>query len=164
MPRRKAPPAPKRYETRGRPSFEPTEETRVTVRDLSAAGYGINEIAENIGVAPKTLLKHFRYELDHAREDLIKLAVNKLAAALAKDAPWAICFTLKTQGKALGWTERQEHTGKDGAPLIPTDFSKVLGGLSDDQLKVIAQAQRLLAGVAASSSGSEGIGSESAGA
>ena len=47
-----------------RPKFEPTLEHRRSVEAMAA--YGIDEvkIARIIGVDPKTLRKHFRYELD----------------------------------------------------------------------------------------------------
>ena len=42
-------------------------------------------------------------------------------------------FIVKTQGKDNGWSERTEHTGKDGKDLIPIPILN--GILSDDSDK-----------------------------
>ena len=52
------------------------------------------------------------------RRELVDLAEKGLRAALDNEQPWAITFTLKTLGKDDGYTERQEVTGADGAPLV----------------------------------------------
>lgn len=118
----------------GRPKFEPSEKQRGMVQALAAAGYGQDDIAAYLGISDRTLRKAFRRELDFAEMELIAGAVNSLGR-MAVGAPaqfdekgnqlraevrpelGACCFILKTRGKALGWTERLELTGKNGAPI-----------------------------------------------
>lgn len=42
------------------------------------------------------------------REELVSLAESGLWRYVKAEEPWAISFTLKTQGKHLGYTERHE--------------------------------------------------------
>ncbi len=44
---------------------------------------------------------------------------RKLDDAVEAGEPWAIQMGLKTLGKDRGFVEREERTGKDGAPLNP---------------------------------------------
>lgn len=53
------------------------------------------------------------------RERMIDNAEEGLNSAVDKGEAWAVCFTLKTQGKERGYTERSEVTGKDGVDLMP---------------------------------------------
>lgn len=131
---------------RGHPPFEPTPEQRKTVEAM--AGYGI--IHEDIRLvvtnpesgAPidaKTLRKHFSAELARGHvianakvaESLFNQAVGKarvmvdgkvVATAVAPVVAAAI-FWCKAR---MGWRERVEVTGKDGAPVIEAvDLSKL---------------------------------------
>lgn len=108
--------------------FEPTERQRGEVKALAAAGYNHEQIAEYIGITIKTLYKYFRAELDRSAMTMIAVAVQGLYRAILDREAWAICFLLKTRAKHLGWSERVEVTGKDGAPLF--DLSR----LSDEEL------------------------------
>jgi len=47
-------------------------------------------------------------------EELNDIAELKLRQAVQKGEPWSIKYQLSTQGKARGYVERQEVTGKDG--------------------------------------------------
>src|SRR5262245_57006377 len=51
------------------------------------------------------------------RESMKDHAESALQAALLRGEAWAVCFFLKCQAKDRGYVERQEVTGKDGAPL-----------------------------------------------
>lgn len=48
----------------GRPSFEPTQSQRQMVEAMAGCGVPEADIAIVVGIAPKTLRKHFRDELD----------------------------------------------------------------------------------------------------
>jgi DNA-binding XRE family transcriptional regulator len=69
----------------GKPTFQPTEENRHTVRALAAYGVNQDDIAKVIGIAKKTLIKHFRRELDTAyieagakvSENLFRIATHR---------------------------------------------------------------------------------------
>lgn len=148
---------------RGNPAWKPWEPTdfqRGQVKAWAEAGYTQEDIASRMDVDPKTLRAHCREELDFGTMDLLADVVQQLGR-LAKGAPaqfdenqnlvraeippnlGAICFLLKTKGKRLGWSERLELTGKDGEALLPD-----LSGLTDEQIEVIATAQRLIASLA----------------
>ncbi len=126
---------PNKTRGRGRPAFDPSDKQRGMVQALSQAGYDQDKIAEYLGVDPKTLRKHFARELDFASMELIAGAVTSLGRAAVgakaqydedgnkvrdevKPEAWAVCFLLKTKGKALGFSERHEHTGADGKDLF----------------------------------------------
>ena len=68
--------------------------------------------------------------------DIAELALEK---QLAEGRAWAIKFTLSTQGKARGYVERTqlEATGAGGGPI---EHAVNLGGLTDEQLRVLAEA------------------------
>src|SRR6185369_3465081 len=68
----------------GRPSFEPTQSQRQTVEAMAGCGVPEADIAVVIGIAPKTLRKHFRDELDTGH---IK-ASAKVAGNLYRIATW----------------------------------------------------------------------------
>lgn len=143
--------------SRGRPEFEPTDKQRGEVEALSVAGFTQDEIAAYLDVDPKTLRLHFRREIDtslmrtiaHVVGNVLRFAIgaaaqydetgNCLRAEIVPQA-WAMCFFLKTRGKRQGWTERVEHTGKDGGPI---EFD--LSGLSDDELDIVERARNILA-------------------
>lgn len=127
------------------------------VEAYAIGGFTQDQIAEAMGVDPKTLRLHCRKELDFGRMNVIaKVSGNAVRAACGapaqfdehgnevraeqKPEAWAICFVLKTLGKKQGWTERVEHTGKDGGPM---EFD--LSRLTDDELRAIESAQDILA-------------------
>lgn len=126
---------PKDLKKRGRKPFKPTEDQRKEVATLAAANYVHDAIAQFIGIDPDTLRKHFPAELARSKMKMIGNAVSKLVEAVNKGEAWAVCFTLKTQGKNEGWSERLEHTGKDGAPLnfenmTDAELDKAIGRLT----------------------------------
>jgi hypothetical protein len=86
--------------------FHATDEERQTVRSMSVAGIPQEQIAASLrgGISEPTLRKHFRPELDLAKNQTTALAVGKLMGAVARSEPWAICFYLKCRA---GWQERQ---------------------------------------------------------
>lgn len=129
----------------GRPPHEPTDHTRGQVTAFAIAGYTQEQIGAHLGISHVTLRKHYARELEFAAMEAMGQAVGGLMGAVKDREAWAICFYLKTRGKKLGFTERVEHTGADGAPLVPTDLS----GLTDDELEILDRARRLVARLAA---------------
>jgi hypothetical protein len=104
----------------GRPQYEPSDADRQTVRLMIAAGYDHLQVARCIaqhGIAPKTLRKHFRRELDVGLIEA-NSAVAKRAYEMAEagDPPAATFFWLKCR---CGWRETQqvEHSGPGGGKL-----------------------------------------------
>ncbi len=51
------------------------------------------------------------------REAMLDVAELALLKAIQAGEGWAVCFTLKTIGKARGYVERQEITGADGGAI-----------------------------------------------
>lgn len=129
--------------SRGRPEHQPTAQLRQRVADLSVVGLSKEAIADVVELSVPTLEKHYERELRSSTANLLRKAARNLDKALEKGAPWATCFVLKTRGKQYGWTERHEHTGKDGDPLLPD-----LKGLSDEQLAKLAEARRIIGSIA----------------
>lgn len=62
-------------------------------------------------------VQEVREIIDKWRNRRIDMAEVMLDKAVANGEPWAIQFTLKTQGKDRGWVDRQELTGADGKDL-----------------------------------------------
>jgi hypothetical protein len=110
---------PKKENIGGRPSYQPTEADRNTVKTMAACGIPHDAIARCLGtngIAPKTLRRHFRHELDTSLTQVNALVGSQVIAAVKRGEAWACCFWLKCRG---GWKERQgiEHSGPDSEPL-----------------------------------------------
>ena len=88
-----------------RPKFTPTVEQRKQVKALAAYGISQDEIAKYIDVAPKTLRKHFRRELELGIIDAKARIANKLyqIATTGNGNVAALIFLAKTR---LGWREQ----------------------------------------------------------
>ena len=54
----------------GRPAHKPTDQTRMIVTVLAAAGSTQAEIAGCLGLSAETLRKYYRAELNHGRENI----------------------------------------------------------------------------------------------
>ena len=59
-----------------------------------------------------------RQALDDESETVLDLAESKLVASIKDGDLSAVKYILSTKGKGRGYTERQEVTGADGAPLV----------------------------------------------
>ncbi len=103
-----------------RPLFEPSAEQRKTVEAM--AGYGLREdqIARCIGdrgIDPKTLRKHFRWELDTgATKANTAVAQTAYRMATSGKCPAMTIFWLKCRGG--GWHEKNllQQSGSQGGP------------------------------------------------
>jgi hypothetical protein len=89
----------------GRPSFEPSQSQRQMVEAMAGCGVPEADIAVVVGIAPKTLRKHFRDELDtgHIKASA-KVAGNlyRIATGSGREAVTAAIFWLKVRA---GWRE-----------------------------------------------------------
>lgn len=100
-----------------KPEFNPTEEQKKMVEQMSAVGIPQEGIARVIGIDPKTLRKHFRDELDTAAVKAnAKIGGTLFNKAVNGDTTAAIWWTKAR----MHWSEKQEHehTGKDGGPIL----------------------------------------------
>src|SRR3954471_1324595 len=123
----------------GRPSFEPTQSQRQTVEAMAGCGVPEADIAVVIGVAPKTLRKHFRSELNTGHiEASAKVAGNlyRIATGSGREAVTAAIFWLKVRA---GWREplglREYPLGRREAERIASENADV-GTQWEELLKI----------------------------
>jgi hypothetical protein len=111
---------------RGRPAHEPTEITRKQVLHFCGMGMTQKQISVLLGIAPITLMKHYRRELDIGEAQMNVNVANNLYTIATdpahKGGVQAAIFWMKTRGR---WreTSRVEHTGADGE-AIKTESKK----------------------------------------
>ena len=90
---------------------------------IIAADGVLSVAARNLGCSRTTLYKYVekyatvKDALEDARETNIDFVESSLMKQIKEGNVTAMIFFLKTQGKHRGWVERQEITGKDGAPV-----------------------------------------------
>lgn len=152
----------------GRPPFKPTDDQREQVEAYVSYGATHEEIAELIGVTPKTLRAHFRAELDRGSlKANMKVAGSVFRQAVGAPAVYdengqcireeqkpifaASAFWMKCRA---GWreTSRMELTGKDGGPVETIDLSKA----TDEQLKALEDVFGPLAAASGDDAGDSG--------
>ena len=97
--------------------------TEDIISALNEARGGIFLAADKIGCSYKTIERRAK-DVQAVKDTILKWRGRRcdraeiaLDAALSKHEPWAILFTLKTQGKDRGYVERQEVSTPDGQPL-----------------------------------------------
>jgi hypothetical protein len=100
---------------------------------LSRTSGNIAAAARELGASRSTIYRFIegsptlQQVLVDAREELVDIAESALRREVLNGNITAIIFTLKTQGKARGYVERQEVSGPDGGAL-----SIVINGILDD--------------------------------
>lgn len=115
--------------TGGRPAFEPSSAQRQMVEAMAGCGIPETDIAAVVDIAPKTLRKHFRIELDtgHIKANA-KVAGNlyRIATGSGREAVTAAIFWLKTRA---GWREpisvRQYPIGRKEAAQLAAEQAAV---------------------------------------
>ena len=80
----------------------PTAEMRERVAFLSVNGIGQGRISEILGIAEKTLRKHYRDELDNSLDNKNSQVAQSLFKKALEGDTGAMCFWLKTRA---GWKE-----------------------------------------------------------
>lgn len=92
-----------------KPEYQPTEEGRRMVMAMS--GYGIPhvEIALVVGIAPKTLRKHFRHELDTGHINANAKVAESLYNKAIGDGSSAVTAAIWWTKAQMGWREKVEH-------------------------------------------------------
>jgi hypothetical protein len=101
--------------TRGRPPHEPTDATRLLVRELKAAGCTNAYIARRVGIGEDTLARHYGAEIEDAMQAAVsEMARSLYARGLAGDNACAI-FWLKCRA---GWREKgDDHEATQATPV-----------------------------------------------
>lgn len=103
----------------GRPAFIPTAEERHEVACYASVGTPHEVIARVMRIPLRTLTRHFRHELTHAKGEVhARIGRSIVEGALAGDKALMI-FTAKAQ---MGWRElnQQQLVDKDGRPVDPS--------------------------------------------
>ncbi len=115
----------------GRPPYEPSDKDRQLVKHMAAYGAPEDEIAKVVGVAEKTLRKHFRDELDTAHTQANVRVAERLYQQCMDGNTTAMIFWLKTRA---GWREKQEidHRSGDGS-MTPKSLTDFYGGTDGGQ-------------------------------
>jgi hypothetical protein len=91
----------------------------------------VTEAAKALKVTRQALHLHIKDDEDlqtivtQARESLVDIAESSLLKQIKEGNTAAIIFTLKTQGKARGYVERQEISGPDGGPIVVKGYATV---------------------------------------
>ena len=118
-----------------------TKDVATAIRN--AHGF-ISPAADSLNVGRATLYRRIgksetlKKVIQECRDINLDRAELRLLEAIDKRSPWAVCFYLKTQGKARGYIERQEvkHEGEikgSGGPVriyIPDNGRTVRDGAS----------------------------------
>jgi predicted transcriptional regulator len=98
-------------------------------------------VAKSLGVSRATVYLWIQNhpEIAQAFEDIkeerLDIGESALDAAVERGEAWAVCFLLKTQGKDRGYIERQELSGKDGAPIAPPVLNVIIDNGNSDSDK-----------------------------
>lgn len=125
----------------GRPSHQPTEETRKLVSMHAAIGTNHETVAAIIGIDDKTLRKHYREELDYAMAQANATVGNALFTKATMGDTAAMIFWMKTRA---GWREKHDvDVTSNGATIALTSVD--LKNLTDVELenmnRLLAKAQ-----------------------
>lgn len=102
----------------GRPSFPANARDRKQVKALAGMGFRHEDIAMLLGIAPKTLRKHFRSELDcGAIEANAKVVKALFDMATSGENTAASIFWTKTR---CGWREgaKAREASEDELPAL----------------------------------------------
>ena len=95
---------------RGRPQHKPSKAQQDLVRLHCIVGTPLKDIARIIGIQTKTLMKHYRKEIDHSKQEANARVGGHLYNKCINGDTTAMIFWLKTQ---CGWREQKEELKVD---------------------------------------------------
>jgi len=93
------------------------------IEALKAVNGMVYLAARKLGCEAKTIYRRakkaqvIQRAIDDSRGETVDLAEQKLRAAVWRGDSWAVAFTLRTLGKARGYTERHEIGGPEGGAI-----------------------------------------------
>lgn len=125
---------------RGRPPYEPTEETRRQVEMLSGIGVPTEQIAIVAGIDAKTLRKHYRDALDSGMAKATSKIAKRLfdiATGDTKEALTACIFWLKCRAQWKPPADVELNVGIDNSTKsalihLPADQQQALTRVIQD--------------------------------
>jgi hypothetical protein len=109
--------------------FVPTDEQRATVRGMAAIGIEQANIARIMKIAPKTLRKHFREELDLAMDQANAAVGGAMFKAATTKGPGQVTAGIWWTKTRMGWREPaqvHQHSGPDGEPIQVHQITRVI--------------------------------------
>lgn len=119
----------------GQEPYVPTERDRAFV--LEHVFYlGQAKTAKRLGISERTLVNHYRAEIDQAYEDAeLDLGKTAMQRAKAGDGPM-LRFLLATRFRER-WSPRiaHQHTGTLQVEEVPIDLSKFFEGKTEEELE-----------------------------
>ena len=112
---------------RGEQPYIPTEEQRITVREMRACGAPVKYIAERLGIAVSTVNKHHREDLDEGKEYAnFKMAQSIFMKGLGdgKNAATCAIFWMKCNA---GWHDPESlaKAASTGAAVASALIAKI---------------------------------------
>jgi hypothetical protein len=115
------------------------------IKALLASHGLVSHAARRLKCTPGTIQNHIKNNTEvaaacqQARDTMLDFTESKLFESIKGGDLHAIIFYLKTQGKSRNYIERQELTGKDGAPVSPVADKLDLSKISLDILEALAK-------------------------
>jgi hypothetical protein len=122
-----------------KPHYRPTAEQRSQVDAMAAYGVPEVAIAKVLKIAPKTLRKHFRDELDTAHVKANSAVAQSLYRKATSDGPQSVTAAIFWAKTRMGWREtptEHRHSGAVGS----YDLSRVSDADLDRIEAVLARA------------------------
>jgi len=116
-----------------RPRYTPAQ----VIAAIKANRGLISGVATALGCEPITVRRYadrhptVAAALIEARNAMLDVAEASLFRQIGAGEGWAVKYYLSTQGKARGYVERQELTGKDGGPVEVTTFAALARAATD---------------------------------
>lgn len=110
-------------------AYQPSDADRNLVNAMAAIGIDQNDMARLLKIAPKTLRKHFRDELDLGMiraNAAVGGALFKAATTVGPGQNAAMIFWAKAR---MGWREQpQQHevTGPNGKPIEVRQITRII--------------------------------------
>lgn len=114
----------KKGERRGKPTDKDLADALAACKGILVAAVGWLAKERGKSITRQTLAKRIeaserlRAVVAEVEDQTLDWAESRLLELISRGDKTAILFYLKCKGKARGYTERQEVTGSDGAPLI----------------------------------------------
>jgi len=104
----------------GRPSHEPTDQTRRQVSLLAGMGMPLKKVALVLGISFKTLLKHYGPEIEKGAAQVDAVLYNSFFHLIKEKNVPTVIFGCKTR---LGWKEVQANHGETSKPVPRAVFT-----------------------------------------